>query len=77
VEAGDRVERVDVGAAIADSMLRGVPEVTVEDSRRAAIVELQRAARPPVAESVVDDARPVVDDARSVAGLVQGGVGLA
>ncbi|WP_404434639.1 hypothetical protein [Microbacterium lacus] len=31
--------------AIADSMMRGVPEVSVEDSRAAALVELRRAAR--------------------------------
>lgn len=30
--------------AIADSMMRGVPEVSVEDSRQAALVELRRAA---------------------------------
>jgi exodeoxyribonuclease V alpha subunit len=33
-------------AAIADSMTRGVPEVTLDDSRRAATIELRRAARP-------------------------------
>ncbi|WP_251454122.1 AAA family ATPase [Microbacterium sp. Marseille-Q6648] len=33
-------------AALADSMTRGVPEVTIDDSRRAATIELQRAARP-------------------------------
>jgi exodeoxyribonuclease V alpha subunit len=33
-------------AAIADSMTRGAPEVTLDDSRRAATIELQRAARP-------------------------------
>jgi exodeoxyribonuclease V alpha subunit len=32
-------------ATIADSMARGVPEVTIDDSRRAATIELQRAAR--------------------------------
>lgn len=38
---------------IADSMLRGTPEVTIDDSRRAARTELGRAARTPV-----DPSRP-------------------
>ena len=42
--------------AIADSMTRGVPEVSIEDSRRAAQVELQRAARSADAQRWVDAA---------------------
>lgn len=42
--------------AIADSMMRGAPEVSIEDSRRAAQVELQRAARSTDAQRWVDAA---------------------
>jgi exodeoxyribonuclease V alpha subunit len=41
-------------AAVADSMLRGVQEVSIDDSRHAARAELQRAARPAEATSLVD-----------------------
>ena len=47
------VARTDAAAidAIADSMLRGVPEVSIDDSIRAARSELGRAARTPAATS--------------------------
>jgi thymidylate kinase len=43
---------------IADSMLRGIPEVSIDDSIRAAHTELSRAARPPEPTSPTDCARP-------------------
>ncbi|KQP67860.1 hypothetical protein ASF40_20100 [Microbacterium sp. Leaf288] len=42
---------------IADSMLRGIPEVSIDDSFRAARTELSRAARPPAPPSWTDHAR--------------------
>lgn len=47
------IARTDAAArdAIADSMLRGIPEVTIDDSSRAARSELGRAARTPAAAS--------------------------
>lgn len=51
-------------AAVADSMLRGVQEVSIDDSRHAARAELQRAARPAEAPSLVD-AWPMAAPARA------------
>ncbi|MFF2486230.1 hypothetical protein ACFVSU_07525 [Microbacterium sp. NPDC058062] len=47
------IARSDAGARdqIADSMLRGLPEVTVDDSLRAARTELDRAARTPAPDT--------------------------
>ncbi|MGX5770318.1 AAA family ATPase [Microbacterium trichothecenolyticum] len=42
---------------IADSMLRGIPEVSIDDSIRAAHTELSRAARPPAPTPPTDRAR--------------------
>ncbi|WP_109211322.1 MULTISPECIES: AAA family ATPase [Microbacterium] len=42
---------------VADSMLRGIPEVSIDDSLRAARTELGRAARPPVPVPWTDRAR--------------------
>lgn len=42
---------------IADSMLRGIPEVSIDDSLRAAHTDLSRAARPPVTAPWTDHAR--------------------
>ena len=42
---------------IADSMLRGIPEVSVDDSLRAARTELSRAARPPMPAPWADHAQ--------------------
>ncbi|WP_374976653.1 AAA family ATPase [Microbacterium trichothecenolyticum] len=42
---------------IADSMLRGIPEVSIDDSLRAARTELSRAARPPMPAPWTDHAR--------------------
>ncbi|KJL45740.1 AAA family ATPase [Microbacterium trichothecenolyticum] len=43
---------------IADSMLRGIPEVSIDDSRRAASIELDRAARHPAPSNVADGDLP-------------------
>jgi thymidylate kinase len=43
---------------IADSMLRGIPEVSIDDSIRAAHTELSRAARPPETPLPPDRTRP-------------------
>ncbi|MDX2377693.1 AAA family ATPase [Microbacterium sp. LRZ72] len=53
--------------AIAESMLRGTVEVTVDDSARAARVELGRAAREPgrTPEAIATDRIPRLDDARA------------
>ncbi|WP_342666927.1 AAA family ATPase [Microbacterium trichothecenolyticum] len=42
---------------IADSMLRGIPEVSIDDSLRAARTELSRAARPPMPAPWTDHTR--------------------
>ncbi|MGX5769761.1 AAA family ATPase [Microbacterium trichothecenolyticum] len=42
---------------IADSMLRGIPEVSIDDSLRAARTELSRGARPPAPAPWADHAR--------------------
>ena len=47
---------------LADAMRRGVPEPTIEDSRRAAQIDLSRAARRVVAPAAMD---PVVRPAAS------------
>jgi hypothetical protein len=47
---------------IADSMLRGIPEVSIDDSIRAAHTELSRAARPPETTSPTDRAEPASDN---------------
>ena len=53
---------------LADAMRRGVPEPTIEDSRRAAQIDLSRAARRIVApEPMAQVARPAVS---------RGGLGL-
>jgi hypothetical protein len=51
---------------LAEAMRRGVPEPTIEDSRRAAQIDLSRAARAVVAP---DAAAPVVQSAVSRGGL--------
>jgi hypothetical protein len=57
-------------AVVAESMMRGVPEVSVEDSRAAAVVELRRAARAvDAARSDLAPASPVMRRDSDVVGL--------
>ena len=65
------ISRTDAAArdAIADSMLRGIPEVSIDDSVRAARTELSRAARTPVTSTPQTPA-PWHDKARRPYGAV-------